>query len=122
LPVSQWTDITGAAITHTFDTPTQLKASLTGAIDLSGANGTVYVRIEVRPAGGTPFDILPSITLQRFQGPWADSDHSTLPFATQGLFEVPAGEVTIVPVIWSNFTTPNFAQMDPHDVVLIVEQ
>lgn len=117
-----WTDISGAAVTHTFASATQVKVSLTGAFDLTGANGTAYVRMEVRPTGGTPFDVMPALTIQRFQSPFTNDDRSTLPFSTQGLVEVPAGEVTIVPVVWRNFDDPNYHGPGLHDFSLIVEQ
>ena len=68
---------------------------------MSGANGTAYVRVQVRPAGGTTYEIA-WMTMMRFQSVFPESERSTLPFATQGLFSVPTGEVTVVAQIWGN--------------------
>lgn len=115
-PTATWVDIPGAAITRNFSSG-QWKATLTGILWMSGGNGTSYVRILVQPSGAPAFEAS-NITLFRFQSPLPESERSTLPFMSQTLFSLPAGEATIVPQIWSNH--PNWVL--ENGSILIVEQ
>jgi len=114
--LDQWVDVPGVVITQTFVSPGSWKVTYTGGLDMSGANGTAYVRIEIRPTGGISVQ-LAYMTLQRFQSVLPESEKSTLPFAVQGLVQVPSGEVTIAAQLYINHADWNL-----HDATLLIEQ
>lgn len=97
-PAATWLDVPGAAITQDFGGGTW-KASYAGVLKMSGGNGTAYVRLEVRPTGGTNFTVGQQ-TYYRFQSTLPSSESSTEQFFTQTLINMPAGEVTIVPQVY----------------------
>jgi hypothetical protein len=99
VPLFAWADVPGAAMTGNFSAG-QWKATYTGIIAMSGSNGTAYVRIEVRPENQTPFTF-GDITLFRFQSVFPQSESGTEMFIVQGLFDLPGGQVTIVPQVYT---------------------
>jgi hypothetical protein len=115
-PLGVWVDVPGASITGDFSAG-QWKATYTGIMVMSGANGTGYVRIEVRPQSGTPFTF-GDISLFRFQSVFPQSEVGTEMFMVQGLFNLPGGQVTIAPQVHIN--NPDWAIAGGS--VLIVEQ
>jgi len=84
---------------------------------MHGGNATAYARIEIRPTNGQPFDI-GTITLFRFQSPLPSTEASTQTFTVQGLFNLPDGNASIVPQIYTN--DPTWSLLNSS--ILIVEQ
>lgn len=97
-PAATWMDVPNAAITEEFGEG-EWKVTYGGVLKMSGGNGTAYIRIQVRPTGGTAFEVGQQ-TYYRFQSPLPGTEASTEQVYTQALVDIPAGEVTIVPQVY----------------------
>lgn len=97
-PAFTWLDVPNTAITRTFGAG-KWKVTFGGVLQMSGGNGTAYLRIQVRPTGGTAFEVGQQ-TYYRFQSPLPSTEASTEQIYTQALVDLPAGEVTVVPQVY----------------------
>lgn len=112
-PASTWLDIPNASISGTFR-PGQWKATYTGSVLMTG-EGTAYIRLEIRPTGGSPTDLTNIVTMEHLAPP-SSIEGITQTFTFQSLIDLPAGEVHIVPQVYSNNT--NWYLLGPSTFIL----
>jgi hypothetical protein len=94
-----WVDVPNASITQTFNAG-NIKATYAGRIIQQNGDGTAYMRFKVLPTGGVE-SFVAEIDVFRSSSP-SLSTYSNIPFMTQKVISVPAGEVTITAQVHIN--------------------
>lgn len=113
-PTNQWVDVPNASITRTFSSG-QWKVVYTGSIVMANGDGTAYARVQIRPTGGTTTNT-DTITLYRSGTSLPSAENSSHMFIIQDLVNLPSGEVSIVPQVYTN--NSSWGLMGPSQLIM----